>query len=56
MSLNPGETGTNRFTVENIGNTEWTVTARAVADDFDVSDWVDFSAPSNAFLGEKKYC
>ena len=53
MNLNPGETGTNRFTVENIGNTEWTVAAKATADDFDVSDWVEFSSPSNAFLGEK---
>jgi|TARA_B110000495_G_scaffold200616_1_gene216226 uncharacterized membrane protein len=53
MNLNPGETGTNRFTVENIGNTEWTVTAKATADNFDVSSWVTFSSPSNAFLGEK---
>ena len=53
MNLNPGETGSNRFTVENIGNTEWTVSAKAVADDFDVSEWVDFSSPSSAFLGEK---
>ena len=53
MSLNPGETGNNRFTVENIGNTEWTVSAKAVADNFDVSEWVEFSPPSNALLGEK---
>jgi len=53
MNLNPGETGSNRFTVENIGNTEWTVAAKATADDFDVSGWVDFASPSNAFLGEK---
>ncbi len=53
MSLSPGETGSNRFTVENIGNTEWTVTAKAVADNYDVSDWVNFAPPSNAFLGEK---
>jgi uncharacterized membrane protein len=53
MNLNPGETGSNRFTVENIGNTEWTVAAKATADDFDVSGWIDFASPSNAFLGEK---
>ena len=53
MNLNPGETGSNRFTVENIGNTEWTVAAKATADDFHVSGWVDFASPSNAFLGEK---
>ena len=53
MSLSPGETGSSRFTVENIGNTEWTVTAKAVADNYDVSDWVNFAPPSNAFLGEK---
>ena len=53
MNLNPGETGSNRFTVENIGNTEWTVTAKATADDFDVSNWIEFASPSSSFLGEK---
>jgi len=53
MNLDPGETGSNRFTVENIGNTEWTVTAKATADDFDVSNWIEFASPSSSFLGEK---
>ena len=52
-SLDPGESASNSFEVENIGNTEWTVTANAQAQDgHDISGWVSFDSPKSKMLGE----
>ena len=53
-SLDPGDSATNSFEVENIGNTEWTVTANAQAQnsDHDISGWVDFDNPLSKLLSE----
>ena len=51
-SLNPLESATNSISLTNIGNTEWTVTAAATSDDYDVQDWVDFDAPLSKLLSE----
>ncbi len=53
-NLDPDESATNSFEVENIGNTEWTVTANAQAQDsdHDITDWVDFNSPLSKLLSE----
>ncbi|MGY8691744.1 MAG: hypothetical protein ACKVHF_02140, partial [Candidatus Poseidoniales archaeon] len=51
-SLDPLESATNSISLTNIGNTEWTVTAAATSDDYDVQDWVDFDAPLSKLLSE----
>ena len=51
-SLEPLESATNSISLTNIGNTEWTVTAAATSDDYDVQDWVDFDAPLSKLLSE----
>jgi uncharacterized membrane protein len=52
MSLDPGEVGRNSFTVTNTGNTDWTVSAKATADNFDVSEWISVDFPTSSLLGE----
>ena len=53
-NLDPDESATNSFEVENIGNTEWTVTANAQAhdSDHDITDWIDFNSPLSKLLSE----
>ncbi len=53
-NLDPDESATNSFEVENIGNTEWTVTANAQAQDsdHDITDWIDFNSPLSKLLSE----
>ena len=53
-NLDPGDSATNSFEVENIGNTEWTVTANSQAQnsDYDISGWVDFDSPLSKLLSE----
>ena len=53
-NLDPDESATNSFEVENIGNTEWTVTANAQAQDsdHDITDWIDFNSPLSNLLSE----
>ena len=53
-NLDPGDSASNSFEVENIGNTEWTVTASAQAQnsDHDISGWVDFDSPLSKLLSE----
>ena len=53
-NLDPGDSATNSFEVENVGNTEWTVTASAQAQnsDHDISGWVDFDSPLSKLLSE----
>ena len=52
MSLDPGEVGRNSFTVTTTGNTDWTASAKATADNFDVSDWISVDFPTSSLLGE----
>ena len=52
-NLDPGEQASNSIEVENIGNTEWTVTANAQSvDGEDISGWVDFDSPRSKLLTE----
>ena len=53
-NLDPDESASNSFEVENVGNTEWTVTANAQAQDssHDITDWVDFDSPLSKLLSE----
>jgi len=53
-NLDPGDSATNSFEIENIGNTEWTVTANAQAQDsdHDIAGWVDFDSPLSKLLSE----
>ena len=51
-NLDPFESATNSFTVENVGNTEWTVNMQATSADIDISDWVDFDSPKSKLLSE----
>ncbi len=52
-NLDPGEQASNSIEVENIGNTEWTVTANAQSvDGEDISGWVEFDSPRSKLLTE----
>ena len=52
-NLDPGESAANSIEVENIGNTEWTVTANAQSlDGDDISGWIDFDSPRSKLLTE----
>ncbi len=52
-NLDPGESAPNSIEVENIGNTEWTVTANAQSvDGEDISEWIDFDSPRSTLLEE----
>ena len=52
-NLEPGESAANSIEVENIGNTEWTVTANAQSlDGDDISGWIDFDSPRSKLLTE----
>ncbi len=51
-SLDPLESADNSISLTNIGNTEWTVSAAATSDEYDVQDWVDFDAPLSKLLSE----
>ena len=52
-NLDPGEQASNSIEVENIGNTDWTVTANAQSlDGEDISGWVEFDSPRSILLTE----
>ena len=51
-NLDPGQTATNRFEVENIGNTEWTVQTQAQSPGTDITGWVEFDSPRSALLAK----
>ncbi len=51
-NLDPGESASNSFTLTNTGNTAWTVSAFAMSEGLDVSDWVDFETPTSRLLSE----
>ena len=52
-NLDPGEQASNSIEVENIGNTEWTVTANAQSvDGEDISGWIEFDSPRSKLLTE----
>ena len=51
-NLDPGESATNSFSLTNTGNTAWTVSAFAMSQGLDVSDWVDFETPTSRLLSE----
>ena len=51
-NLDPGQTATNSFEVENIGNTEWTVQTQAQSPGTDISGWVEFDSPRSALLAK----
>ncbi|MBI88361.1 MAG: hypothetical protein CMB67_04985 [Euryarchaeota archaeon] len=51
-TLDPGESATNSLTLENTGNTAWTVSAYAMSDGNDVSSWFDFDTPTSRLLSE----
>ncbi len=52
-TLDPGESATNSLTLENTGNTAWTVSAYAMnKDGYDVSSWFDFDTPTSRLLSE----
>lgn len=52
-NLDPGEKASNSIEVENIGNTDWTVTANAQSlDGEDISGWVEFDSPRSILLTE----
>ena len=51
-NLDPGESATNSFSLTNTGNTAWTVSAFAMSEGVDVSDWVDFETPTSRLLSE----
>ena len=51
-TLDPGEADTNSFTLTNTGNTAWTVSAYAMSEGIDVSDWFDFDGPHSRLLSK----
>ncbi len=51
-TLDPGESADNFFSLVNTGNTAWTVSAFAMAEGYDISDWVDFETPTSRLLSE----
>ena len=51
-NLDPGQTATNSFEVENIGNTEWTVQTQAQSPGTDISGWIEFDSPRSALLAK----
>ncbi len=51
-ALDPGESATNSFSLRNTGNTAWTVSAYAMAEGYDISNWVDFDTPTSRLLSE----
>jgi len=51
-TLQPGDSATNSFSLTNTGNTAWTVSAFAMSEGLDVSDWVDFDTPTSRLLSE----
>ncbi|DAC37105.1 MAG TPA: hypothetical protein D7H79_00050 [Candidatus Poseidoniales archaeon] len=51
-NLDPFESATNSFSVENVGNTEWTVTMQATSADADISGWVTFDSPKSKLLSK----
>jgi uncharacterized membrane protein len=51
-TLDPGESATNSFSLVNTGNTAWTVSAIAMAEGYDISDWVEFDTPTSRLLSE----
>ena len=51
-TLQPGDSASNEFSLTNTGNTAWTVSAFAMSQGLDVSDWVDFDTPTSRLLSE----
>ena len=51
-TLQPGDSASNAFSLTNTGNTAWTVSAFAMSQGLDVSDWVDFDTPTSRLLSE----
>lgn len=51
-TLDPGEADTNSFTLTNTGNTAWTVSAYAMSEGIDVSDWFDFDGSTSRLLSK----
>jgi uncharacterized membrane protein len=51
-TLDPGESASNSFSLVNTGNTAWTVSAYAMAEGYDISDWVEFDTPTSRLLSE----
>ena len=51
-NLDPDQTATNSFEVENVGNTEWTVQMQAQSPGTDISGWIDFDSPKSALLAK----
>ena len=51
-TLDPGQSATNSFSLRNTGNTAWTVSAYAMAEGYDISNWVDFDTPTSRLLSE----
>ena len=51
-NLDPGQTASNSISISNTGNTAWTVTAFAMSEGVDVSEWVDFETPTSRLLSE----
>ena len=51
-TLDPGDSTTNALSLTNTGNTAWTVSAYAMSEGLDVSDWVDFDTPTSRLLSE----
>ena len=51
-TLDPGESADNFFSLVNTGNTAWTVSAFAMAEGYDISDWVDFETPTSRLKPE----
>ncbi len=51
-TLDPGESAPNSFSLVNTGNTAWTVSAYAMAEGYDISDWVEFDTPTSRLLSE----
>jgi len=51
-TLDPGQSATNSFSLRNTGNTAWTVSAFAMAEGYEIDDWVEFDTPTSRLLSE----